>query len=220
MEQEMKIAELATFWGVSVPTTWNRIRKEGLSTVTKKNENNKEITYVTISDEILKSYVINANNNVNKDLNNGFYEETLSNNNINKNVNEVIDAEYSFKTPTITDSVLTLNNNYDERLSTVTERYENRLERLQEELITYKSQMLYLEQKDKDVTSREGFLTNEINELKSNYNRSKLYNKVLLSVMIVLLIIITGFITYHIGIKKVNNIPSSISGSIMDFVSE
>ena len=71
MEQEMKIAELATFWGVSVPTTWNRIRKEGLSTVTKKNENNKEITYVTISDEILKSYVINANNNVNKDLNNG-----------------------------------------------------------------------------------------------------------------------------------------------------
>ena len=46
MEKELKIAELSALWGVSVPTTWNRIRKEGLQTFIKKNENNKEVNYV------------------------------------------------------------------------------------------------------------------------------------------------------------------------------
>ena len=53
MEKELKIAELANIWGVSVPTCWNRIKKEGLTTIKKKDETNKDITYITISDNLI-----------------------------------------------------------------------------------------------------------------------------------------------------------------------
>ena len=57
-EKELKISELANIWAVSVPTTWNRVRKEDLKTVKKIDENRKEVNYVIISDKIIKMLTI------------------------------------------------------------------------------------------------------------------------------------------------------------------
>ena len=65
MEKCLKVAELATIWGVSVPTTWNRVPKEGLETVIKKDENGKDINYINITDDIINKYINNVVNNQN-----------------------------------------------------------------------------------------------------------------------------------------------------------
>ena len=78
MEKELKIAELASILGVSIPTTWNRIRKDGLKTVKKLDENRKEITYVIVSDDYAEKYINNVINNVNNVVNNGNYEDLLT----------------------------------------------------------------------------------------------------------------------------------------------
>lgn len=184
MERELSIAELAQLWGVSVPTTWNRIKKEGLTTFKKKDKNNKEINYVSISEEILKDYVINDNNNLNNAVNNGHYEELLTDNNVNNPQNTVITTNPSESLTDIINTITTINNDYN-----------NRLQSLTDELITYKSKSLLLE----DKAGREGYYLNEINELKKENNRNKLYNKLLITVITILLLFITGFITYNVA---------------------
>ena len=204
MEKELKIAELAELWGVSVPTTWNRIKKEKLKTFIKKNESNKDINYVSISDEIINSYVINVNNNVNKSNNNGYYEETLSYNNINKADNNVVDAEYSMIKPNPVQEFITVFKDYNNDLKNIQTDYNNRLERYNDELIkayeelsTVKSKQLLLE----DKANREGMYINEINQLKKENNRSQLFIKLLITVIVGLLLVIIGYITYNIGIN-------------------
>ena len=111
MEKELKIAELASIWGVSVPTTWNRVRKEGLSTIKKFDENRKEVAYVVISDNILNKYIITVNNNDN----NRFYEDMLTDNNVNNNINNNVNNRPEAYTNSISvnelfDKLTTLNN--------------------------------------------------------------------------------------------------------------
>ena len=202
MEKELSIAELAQLWGVSVPTTWNRIKKEGLTTFKKKDKNNKEITYISISEDILNTYVINDNNNVNNPVNNGYYEEILTDNNVNKPQNADITMNQPDGLTDIINTITTINNDYN-----------NRLQRLTDELITYKSKSLLLE----DKAGREGYYINEINELKKENNRNKLYNKVLITVITILLLFITGFITYNIA--KSNTVSDKVDAK-SDIVQE
>lgn len=187
MEKEFSIAELSQIWGVSVPTTWNRIRKEGLTTFIKKNKNNKEITYVTISDDILNDYVINDNNNVNNVVNNVYYEETLSNNNVNKVENQDIIDKQPDTLKDIINTITTIHNDYNERLKEVNN-----------ELINYKSKTLLLE----DKAGREGYYLNEINDLKKVNKRDKLIINLLIIFITILLLFITGFITYNYASNK------------------
>jgi hypothetical protein len=56
-----------------------------------------------------------------------------------------------------------------------------------------------------DKASREGIYINEINELKRVNNRYQLFNKGLITVIIVLLIVITGYITFNIGVNNGNS---------------
>ena len=117
MEKELKIAELASIWGVSVPTTWNRVRKEGLSTIKKIDENRKEIAYVVISDNILNKYIITVNNNDN----NRYYEEMLTDNNINNNVNNDVNNHVESNNNSISaqemfDKLTALNNHFNKFL--------------------------------------------------------------------------------------------------------
>lgn len=172
MEKELKIAELASIWGVSVPTTWNRIKKNELKTFIKKDENNKEVNYVSISEEKINEYIIKVNNN-NK---NGYYEDML---NVDNDDNNVIDAEYvrqeAIKAPAVIDSFIN-------GLKTVYDDCNKRIEKVNEELIMYKSQSLLLEEK----TSREGLYLQEINELKTINNKvNKKANKLLITLMTV-----------------------------------
>ena len=156
MERELKIAELASIWGVSVPTTWNRIKKNNLTTFIKKDENNKEVNYVRISEEKLNEYIINVKNNDK----NGYYEDML---NVDNDDNNVIDADYvrqdTIKAPAVFDSFIN-------GLKTVYDDCNERINKVNEELITYKSKALLLEEKN----SREGLYINEINTLKKDNN--------------------------------------------------
>ena len=192
MEKELKIAELSALWGVSVPTTWNRIRKEGLQTFIKKNENNKEVNYVRVSDDVINQYVINDNNNVSNTVNNGYYEDMLINNNGNniiKNPQMQVNKDYSREE--LQELITTI--------TSVNESYNNRIETLTNRLITAESKQLLLE----DKANREGMYINEINGLKKENTRYKLYNNLLITVIVTLIIVITGYITFNIGLSAI-----------------
>lgn len=182
MRKELKISELATIWGVSVPTTWKRLEKVGLETFKKKDETNKEVNYVSISDEQINEYIININNNGNNVNYNGYYEETLQNNTVN---NDVIDAEY-YKSNQMTPSELVNNlqrvfNDCNDRLLTNiisnNERVDNvynDYKNICEELADHKANTKLLE----DKKASEGLYLNEIKELKlEKENLNKDYNE-------------------------------------------
>lgn len=185
MEKELKIAELATIWNVSVPTTWNRIKKMGLTTFIKKNESNKDINYVSISDEQINEYIVNVNNNVNNANNNGFYEDMLSNNNVVNKDNEVIDVEFTRELPRLVPEIVSaLNNVYNEQNQQIininnvcNERLEtiyNDVKNVYEELAVHKANTKMLE----DKKASEGLYLSEIKELKKEKeNLNKDYNE-------------------------------------------
>lgn len=191
MEKELKIAELSALWGVSVPTTWNRIRKEGLQTFIKKNENNKEVNYVRVSDDVINQYVINDNNNVSNTVNNGYYEDMLINNNSNNIVkNPQTQANKDYSREDLQELITTI--------TSVNESYNNRIETLTNRLINSESKQLLLE----DKANREGMYINEINGLKKENNRNQLLIKMLITIIVTLLITITGYVTFTIGVNN------------------
>lgn len=199
MYKELKISELASIWGTSVPTTWNRIRKEGLTTFKKKDENNKEVNFVTISDDILNKYINNVNN-LDNNLN---YEDMLNVNNVNNNVDNLkIEQEKAFNKDDIKDIINTItmvNNDYNERLTTLTDR-----------LINAESKQLLLE----DTKHREGYYINEINELKKENKLNKLYNKVFIAIITVLICGITYCVTVMTLSKSAQVEPESAQVSV------
>lgn len=199
MYKELKISELASIWGTSVPTTWNRIRKEGLITFKKKDENNKEVNFVTISEDILNKYINNVNN-LDNNLN---YEDMLNVNNVNNNVDNLkIEQEQAFNKDDIKDiinTITTVNNDYNDRLKTLTDR-----------LINAESKQLLLE----DAKHREGYYINEINELKKENKLNKLYNKVFIAIITVLICGITYCVTVITLSKSVQVEPESAQVSV------
>jgi hypothetical protein len=203
MEKELKIAELANVWGVSVPTTWNRIKKMGLITFIKKNESNKDVNYVRISDEQINEYVIKVINKDNNLNNNGYYEDMLIDNNVNNVVNNLNNGENVHKNSTsqndIIQSLTTINNDYNDRLITVINDYNNRLKLVNDELIEVKSKGLLLE----DKAGREGFYLNEINGLKKDVKQKEIWIKGLITVIVILLLGLTGYITYNVAVNSI-----------------
>lgn len=198
-EKELKISELANIWAVSVPTTWNRVRKEDLKTVKKVDENRKEVNYVVISDEIINKYVLTVNNNVN----NHNYEDILTDNNINENVNNNL----KYGNDNISASEM-----FD-KLSTLNKEYNDRLERVNEELITYKSKTLLLE----DKAGREGFYINEINTLKKDNNLLLKGLITLLIMFIITFISLVSIVLYHKAIegnKEVSTTVENVSNPV------
>ena len=175
MEKELKIAELAKIWGVSVPTTWNRIKKHSLTTFKKKDENNKEVNYVRISEEKIKMYVVNLNNNDK----NVYYEDLLNVDNVD---NDVIDAEYIRQDKTDRQNIIT---DVFNGLKDVYNAHNEEIKTVYNELSTYKGQVLLLE----DKASREGLYVNEINTLKKDNN---ILLKWLITVIILSVIIIAA----------------------------
>lgn len=198
-EKELKISELANIWAVSVPTTWNRVRKEDLKTVKKVDENRKEVNYVVISDEIINKYVLTVNNNVN----NHNYEDILTDNNINENVNNNL----KYGNDNISASEM-----FD-KLSTLNKEYNDRLERVNEELITYKSKTLLLE----DKAGREGYYINEINTLKKDNNLLLKGLITLLIMFIITFVSLVSIVLYHKtieGNKEVSTTVENVSNPV------
>lgn len=221
MEKELKISELAKLWGCSVPTTWNRINKEGLTTIKKKDIDNKNISYVTISDDIIKKYLEDDFNNVYKGVNNVYYEDMLKVNNVNnevyKDVNnvyeDIVNAEIvhedNVSASNIIERLTTLNKDYNEDLKKVYEDYNKDIKELYKELTTYKVSHKLLE----DKKASEGYVLQEYNELKKVVkNKENIINKKektikwLLSIIIIFIMCFITFITYFITVNiNVNN---------------
>lgn len=198
-EKELKISELANIWAVSVPTTWNRVRKEDLKTVKKVDENRKEVNYVVISDEIINKYVLTVNNNVN----NHNYEDILTDNNLNENVNNNL----KYGNDSISASEM-----FD-KLSTLNKEYNDRLERVNEELMSYKSKSLLLE----DKAGREGFYINEINTLKKDNNLLLKGLITLLIMFIITFVSLVSIVLYHKAIegnKEVSTTVENVSNPV------
>ena len=172
MEKELKIAELASIWGVSVPTTGNRIKKNELKTLIKKDENNKEVNYVSISEEKLNKYIIKVKNNGN----NGYYEDML---NVDNDDNNIIDAEYSKQDNNLKHNpMMELFNGLKE----VYEVHNEHLQRLSNELITYKSRVPLLE-------DRQGLYLQQIKDIEEENKRLKKDNKGYLILLITVIIL-------------------------------
>ena len=198
MEKCLKVAELATIWGVSVPTTWNRVRKESLETVIKKDENGKDINYINISEDVINKYINNPVNNQNNVNNNGYYEDMLRDNNIKNNQNDVLEADYTMVNNN------DINNLYD-RFLTETNDYKHELISVYKELSEYKGQALLVD-KSQSENSR---LEAELSELKTDNKRLEKVNKWLFTLLITsFAIVLTALITLII----VNNMTDS--GSI------
>lgn len=206
MEKCLKVAELATIWGVSVPTTWNRVRKEGLETIIKKDNNGKDVNYINITDEIINKYINNHVNNQNNVNNNGYYEELLSNNNVNNSQNDVIDADYTM-----------IHNNdvknlYD-RYITDTNDYKKELISVYKELTEVKSKALLVDfsQQAKDK------LEEEIEGLKTDNKKLLIRNKWLTTLLITLIMtLISVIITLFI----VNNIQNNVNEEVKNIPQE
>ena len=174
MEQEVKIADLAKLWNISVNTTWKRVNKEGLRTI-KKPVEGREITFVIVDDEILEKY------QVHEGVISNDYEEILTDNNINE-----------AKKPNNIDKILEYSKSINEQIISLNEDYNQRLNSLNNELITYKSKNLLLE----DKAGREGMYINEINQLKKENEGYKQRLIILLTFTITLIIVLCIYAIY------------------------
>lgn len=193
----MNIAEFSALVGTTSKTIYGKINNnsnlpvnEQLKTV-KEKVKGREVTLIITNDEQIELY----KNLYGKDtVINGEYYETVTDINSNSPVNEVQEQ-------------VKINHNADllaemfDKLNTVHNEYNDRLQKVNDELITYKSKQLLLE----DKANKEGFYLNEINELKKENNRKKLYINLLITLLTILLLLITGFITYNYAVNKGND---------------
>lgn len=192
----MNIAEFSALVGTTSKTIYGKINNnsnlpvnEQLKTV-KEKVKGREVTLIITNDEQIELY----KNLYGKDtVINGEYYETVTDIYSNSPVNEVQEQVK------IAHNADLLAEMFD-RLNTVHNEYNNRLQQVNDELITYKSKQLLLE----DKANKEGFYLNEINELKKVNDRNKLYINVLITLLTILLIFITGFITYNYAVNKGN----------------
>lgn len=200
MEQKLSIADFAALVGTTSKTIYGKINNysnlpvnEQLNTVKEKIKG-REVTLIITNSEQINLY----KNLYGKDtVINGEYYETLTDNNGNKPANEFQDTVKINDNPDILEKMF-------DKLNTVHNEYNNRLQQVNDELITYKSKTLLLE----DAKGREGYYINEINELKKENNRNKLYNKLLIAFITILLLFITGYITYQVA--KSNTVTDQV----------
>lgn len=194
MERRMNVAEFAALVGTTSKTIYQKISnyselpvKEQLKTVREKVKG-REVTLIVTDSEQIEYYKNLYGKNT---VNDGEYYETLTDSNSYKPYNEseniVKNSNNNSFASEVFDKIITVNNEYNDRL-----------QRLTDELITSKSKMLLLE----DKASREGMYINNINKLEKENNRYKLFNKILITVIVTLLIVITGYITFTLGVNK------------------
>jgi hypothetical protein len=206
MEKRIKIADFAELVGTTPKTIYARLQNnselpvnEQLKTVSEKIKG-REITLIVTNFEQINLYKeIYGKNNVIE----GEYYETLTDNEGYKPVNEVnnevktsIDNDFARD---ILDKLITINNDYNNRL----EQKNTELITVQKELITAQSQRLLLE----DKASREGLYLKEINDLKEANNKAIKQGEFLKNWLItVIILMILGLSTLTIllilAIKK------------------
>ena len=200
MERKLKFSEFAELIGTTAKTVYKMEERNEIMTVIEKVNNRPTRLVITNDDQIKhfktiysKSPFTTSNYEENVTINN----EEMNNNNHSQtaNNNEFIQEMF-------------------DRIITMNEEYNNRIARLNEELVTSKSQLLLLEDKkntaegDKTHWQKEYFKLNEENKaLNKQLSKS---NKVLI---IVITVSITLLITF-IGVSITNNVTSTKKSEI------
>ena len=188
MEKKLKISEFADLIGVTAKTVYKMVEREELKTVNEK-VNNRLITLVITNDAEIESF---KNMYGKLPVNNGNCEDILTDTNTTVNYNNPsqISNNEAF-TSEMLDKIIQINKEYN-----------NELKRVNEELVSTKAQMLFLE----DKASREGMYLNEINGLKTENNQLKKSKEkltyTLVTVIVLLLLVLVGYFTYNIATSE------------------
>ena len=205
MERKMKVADFAALLGIAAKTVYKMIEREEIMTVTEK-VNNRATTLVVVTDEQISELKKNYSK-----------EQVITGNcceNVTDNNHSIIDTESyevvrnnndtSFASEVIA-RIIAINDGYNEQLR----EYNERFKQVNEELVKEKSKVLLLE----DKAGREGLYLNEINGLKKDNNRLKSFIYILVTLLVMLLLGLTGYITYNI---TVNNLQSNGATTVID----
>lgn len=190
MERKLKFSEFAELIGTTAKTVYKMEEREEIITVIEK-VNNRPTRLVVTNDEQINHF---KNIYSKSPVNIGNYEDILTNSNDTMSSNN---STQSANSNEIVQEMF-------EKMLVLNEEYNNRIAKLNDELIDSKSKLLLLE----DKAGREGMYLKEINELKNENtqlktDKTKVAN-LLTSVIIVLLMVLVGLITYNVtvGIKK------------------
>lgn len=197
MEKKLKVADFAALLGIVPKTVYKMIERNEVITVSER-VNNRQTTLIVTDEEQIKNFrkiygktQVNNGNCYNSVTENEQSQSVIEGEIIEKNThnndfaNEVIDR------------IIALNDRYNAQLN----EYNNCIQQVNEELITAKSKMLLLE----DKAGREGLYLNEINELKEGNKRLKLGLYVLITVSVMLLLGLTGYVTYNLTTQKLSS---------------
>lgn len=197
MEKKLKVADFAALLGIVPKTVYKMIERNEVITVSER-VNNRQTTLIVTDDEQIENFrkiygktQVNNGNCYNSVTENEQSQSVIEGEIIEKNThnndfaNEVIDR------------IIALNDRYNAQLN----EYNNCIQQVNEELITAKSKMLLLE----DKAGREGLYLNEINELKEGNKRLKLGLYVLITVSVMLLLGLTGYVTYNLTTQKLSS---------------
>lgn len=194
MDRKLKVAEFAALLGIVPKTVYKMIERNEIITVTEK-VNNRQTTLVITNDEQIEEFRKSYSKN---QVNNGNYYENVTENECSESYterNEQVKNNYGTEFANeVIDKIITINNGYNEQIN----EYNNRLEKVNEQLITAKSKLLLLE----DKAGREGVYINEINELRTDNNKLKKVIYGLFTVIALLLLIFTCYLTYNIVISS------------------
>ena len=185
MERKLKFSEFAELIGTTAKTVYKMEERNEIITVIEKVNNRPTRLVITNDDQIKHFKTIYSKS----PFTTGNYEDNVTINNDSMNCNNPSQ---------------TANNNefvqeMFEKIVILNEEYNNRIEKLNNELIDSKSKLLLLE----DKAGREGLYLKEINELKIENNQLKISKSkslnILVTVIIVLLMVVVGLITYNVA---------------------
>lgn len=202
MEKKLKIADFAALVGTSAKTIYSRLDNEDnlpdneqLKSVNEKVRG-REVTFIVTNEEQIRIYQKIFNK---IPVIEGNYEEILTNNNPSDTVNNLDGTSRTFDNGLNAKEVI-------EQILNLNEVHREELNKVNDELIEYKSKILLLEDKE----GREGYHINEINELRKdkntlltvNYNQRNIIIS-LIAVIVLLIMFIIGYVTFN---KKVNEL--------------
>ena len=155
MEMKLKFAEFAELIGTTAKTVYKMEEREEIVTVTEKVNNRPTRLVVTNNEQINHFRNVYSKSPVNV----GNCEDIVTNINTSMNVNNTSQS---------TNNGDVVQEMFD-KIVAMNEQYNNRIAKLNEELIDSKSKLLFLE----DKAGREGLYLQEINELKTENKELK-----------------------------------------------
>lgn len=193
MERKLKFSEFAELIGTTAKTVYKMEERNEIITVIEKVNNRPTRLVITNDDQIKHFKTIYSKS----PFTTGNYEDNVTINNDSMNCNN----------PSQTANNNEVVQEMFEKMLVMNQEYNNRIEKLNEELVTSKSQLLLLE----DKANREGLYLAEINTLKTENeqlrtSKSKSLN-ILVTVIVILLMVVVGMITFNVAMAQKKEQP-------------